>query len=52
VRETLEQCASAFFGAARPGVAARIAADLRVKTDLRDRQGRGRCVHYAAAFRR
>ena len=38
VRETLEQCAAAFFDAAWPGVAARITADLRVKTDLRDRQ--------------
>jgi DNA-binding transcriptional ArsR family regulator len=41
VRETLEQCAPAFFDAAWPGVAARIAADLRVKTDLRNRQGLG-----------
>src|SRR5262249_24214522 len=39
VRETLEQCAEAFFNMAWPGVAGRIAADLRVKTDLRDRQG-------------
>ena len=39
VRETLEQCASAFFDAAWPGVAARITADVRVKDDLRDRQG-------------
>jgi DNA-binding transcriptional ArsR family regulator len=41
VRETLEQCAPAFFDAAWPVTAARIAADLRVKTDLRDRQGLG-----------
>jgi DNA-binding transcriptional ArsR family regulator len=41
VRETLEQCAAAFFNAAWPGVAARIVADMRVKTDLRDRQGLG-----------
>jgi hypothetical protein len=41
VRQTLEQCAPAFFDAAWPGVAARIAADLQVKTDLRDRQGLG-----------
>jgi DNA-binding transcriptional ArsR family regulator len=39
VRETLEQCAPAFFDAAWPGAAARIAADLRTKTDLRDRHG-------------
>jgi DNA-binding transcriptional ArsR family regulator len=41
VRQTLEQCASAFFDAAWPGAAARIAADLRVKSDLRDRHGLG-----------
>jgi DNA-binding transcriptional ArsR family regulator len=41
VRETLEQCAPAFFDAAWAGVAARIAADLRVKADLRDRQSLG-----------
>jgi len=41
VRETLEQCAPAFFDDAWPGVAARIAADLRVKSDLRDSQGLG-----------
>jgi DNA-binding transcriptional ArsR family regulator len=41
VRETLEQCAPTFFDAAWPGVAARITADLRVKTDLRDRHGLG-----------
>jgi len=41
VRETLEQCAPAFFDVAWPGVAARITADLRVKTDLRDRRGLG-----------
>jgi DNA-binding transcriptional ArsR family regulator len=39
VRETLEQCAPAFFDAAWPVAAARIAADQRVKADLRDRQG-------------
>ena len=39
VRETIEQCASAFFDAAWPKIAARITADLRVKTDLRDRRG-------------
>lgn len=41
MRETLELCAAAFFNMAWPGVAGRIAADLRVKTDLRDRQGLG-----------
>jgi DNA-binding transcriptional ArsR family regulator len=41
VRETLEQCGPTFFDAAWPGVAARITADLRVKTDLRDRDGLG-----------
>jgi DNA-binding transcriptional ArsR family regulator len=41
VRETLEQCASAFFDVTWPGVAPRIAADLHVKSDLRDRQGLG-----------
>jgi hypothetical protein len=41
VRETLELCAAAFFNMAWPGAAARIAADMRVKTDLRDRQGLG-----------
>ena len=41
VRETLEQCASAFFDAAWAGAVARINADLRVKADLRDSQGLG-----------
>jgi len=41
VRQTLEQCAPAFFAAAWPGVAARIAADLQVKNDLRDLRGLG-----------
>lgn len=41
VRETLEQCAPAFFDAAWPSVAARITADLQVKADLRDSQGLG-----------
>jgi DNA-binding transcriptional ArsR family regulator len=41
VRETLEQCAPAFLDEAWPGVAARVTADLRMKTDLRDRQGLG-----------
>lgn len=41
VRETMEECAETFFDAEWPGVAPRIAADLRVKSDLRDRQGLG-----------
>jgi DNA-binding transcriptional ArsR family regulator len=41
VRETLEQFASLYFEAAWPCLAARIGADLRVKADLRDRQGLG-----------
>jgi DNA-binding transcriptional ArsR family regulator len=41
VRETLERCAPAFFDAAWPGICGRITADLRVKTDLRERRGLG-----------
>jgi DNA-binding transcriptional ArsR family regulator len=41
VRETIEQCAEAFFDAAWPSIAPRITSDLRLKTDLRDRQGLG-----------
>jgi DNA-binding transcriptional ArsR family regulator len=41
IRETLEQCASPFFAAAWPGAAARITADLRMKTGLRDSRGLG-----------
>ncbi|MEU4876032.1 DUF5937 family protein [Streptomyces sp. NPDC021608] len=41
VRDTLEQCAEAFFDAAWAGVSARIAADLRLKSDLLARQGLG-----------
>src|SRR3984957_9867312 len=48
VRETLEQCASAFFGPAWASVAGRIGADLRVKTDLRDRQGIGAALAAAS----
>jgi DNA-binding transcriptional ArsR family regulator len=44
VRETMERCADAFFDAAWPGIATRITADLRIKTDLRDRQGLGRAL--------
>ncbi|MBM9509471.1 DUF5937 family protein [Actinacidiphila acididurans] len=39
VRGTLEQCAEAFFDAAWPGLAARLATDVRVKTDLLARKG-------------
>ena len=41
VRETLEQCAVAFFDAAWSDVVARLAADAQVKTDLRERDGIG-----------
>ncbi|MFI5685437.1 DUF5937 family protein [Streptomyces sp. NPDC051636] len=41
VRHTLEQCAEAFFDTAWTSVAARLAADLRLKTDLLARQGIG-----------
>ncbi|MFF8866371.1 DUF5937 family protein [Streptomyces sp. NPDC015139] len=39
VRDTLEQCASAFFDAAWTGAAVRLATDLRLKNDLLRRQG-------------
>ncbi|MEV0172212.1 DUF5937 family protein [Streptomyces sp. NPDC050803] len=39
VRDTLEQCAEAFFDAAWAGVAGELAADLRLKNDLLKRQG-------------
>ena len=39
VRDTLERCAAAFFDTAWADVATRLTADLRLKTDLRDRQG-------------
>ena len=41
VRDTLEQCAEAFFDAAWTGVAGQLAADLRRKNDLLARQGIG-----------
>jgi DNA-binding transcriptional ArsR family regulator len=41
VRETLELAASAFFDGAWTAVVPRIAADMRVKSDLRPRQGLG-----------
>ncbi len=39
VRDTLEQCAEAFFDAAWAGVAGQLVADLRVKKDLLERRG-------------
>ncbi|SFF66481.1 DNA-binding transcriptional regulator, ArsR family [Actinacidiphila alni] len=39
VRGTLEQCADAFFDAAWPALAARLATDVRVKNDLLARKG-------------
>ncbi|MCR6488693.1 helix-turn-helix domain-containing protein [Amycolatopsis sp. OK19-0408] len=39
VRQTLEECAEAFFDAAWTGIAGRLAADLRLKNDLLKRQG-------------
>ncbi|MFD5424143.1 DUF5937 family protein [Streptomyces sp. NPDC127084] len=41
VRDTLEQCAEAFFDAAWADVAVRLATDLRLKNDLLKRQGVG-----------
>ncbi len=41
VRQTLEQCAEAFFDAAWTGVAVQLATDLRLKNDLLKRQGIG-----------
>jgi DNA-binding transcriptional ArsR family regulator len=41
VRETLEQCAEAFFDTAWADVLPRLAADAQVKTDLRERGGIG-----------
>ncbi|WP_327289683.1 DUF5937 family protein [Streptomyces sp. NBC_01198] len=41
VRETLRQCGEAFFDAAWPGITAQLAADIRLKADLRVRQGLG-----------
>ncbi|QKV75831.1 helix-turn-helix domain-containing protein [Amycolatopsis sp. Hca4] len=39
VRQTLEQCGEAFFDAAWPNVAVRLAADLRLKNDLLEHKG-------------
>ncbi|MFH9727873.1 DUF5937 family protein [Streptomyces sp. NPDC017254] len=41
VRDTLEQCAEAFFDAAWTGAAVQLATDLRLKNDLLKRQGIG-----------
>jgi DNA-binding transcriptional ArsR family regulator len=41
VRDTLEQCAEAFFDAAWTGVAVQLATDRRLKNDLLQRQGIG-----------
>ncbi|MEV0848005.1 helix-turn-helix domain-containing protein [Streptomyces sp. NPDC049954] len=41
VRDTLEQCAEAFFDTAWRGVAVQLATDLRLKNDLLKRQGVG-----------
>ncbi|OEU99356.1 ArsR family transcriptional regulator [Streptomyces qinglanensis] len=41
VRQTLEQCAEAFFDAAWESVAVQLATDLRLKKDLLQRQGIG-----------
>ncbi|MFB7180367.1 DUF5937 family protein [Streptomyces sp. NPDC056257] len=41
VRQTLEQCAEAFFDAAWAGVAVQLATDLRLKNDLLRHQGIG-----------
>lgn len=41
VRQTIEQCAEAFFDAAWQAVLPRLAADAQVKTDLRERKGIG-----------
>ncbi|WP_157253716.1 helix-turn-helix domain-containing protein [Nonomuraea typhae] len=41
VRDTLEQCAEAFFDDAWAGVAVHLATDLRLKNDLLKRQGIG-----------
>lgn len=41
VRETLEQCGEAFFEAAWADVVPRLAADVQVKTSLREREGIG-----------
>ncbi|MFE0253776.1 DUF5937 family protein [Streptomyces sp. NPDC059010] len=41
VRDTLEQCAEAFFDAAWAGVAVQLATDLRLKNDLLKHQGIG-----------
>ncbi|MEV7521849.1 helix-turn-helix domain-containing protein [Streptomyces sp. NPDC091371] len=49
VRHTLEQCAGAFFDAAWSEIAARLAADLRLKHDLLKRQGIGAALASVSA---
>jgi DNA-binding transcriptional ArsR family regulator len=49
VRGTLEQCAEAFFDAAWPGLAARLATDVRVKTDLLAGKGLGSALASVSA---
>jgi DNA-binding transcriptional ArsR family regulator len=49
VRETLQQCGEAFFDAAWPGIAAQLAADIRLKADLRDRHGFGEVLASVSA---
>ncbi|SHM96928.1 DUF5937 family protein [Actinacidiphila paucisporea] len=49
VRETLQQCAEAFFDAAWPGLATQLAADIRLKADLRARQGLGSALASVSA---
>ncbi|MEV4556882.1 DUF5937 family protein [Kitasatospora sp. NPDC049285] len=49
IRETLEQCAEAFFDAAWPGSAAQLAQDVRDKTELMRRQGLGAAMAAASS---
>lgn len=49
VRNTLEQCAEAFFDAAWTSIAVRLATDLRLKNGLLKRQGWGRHSHRSPA---
>ncbi|MET7464384.1 helix-turn-helix domain-containing protein [Nonomuraea sp. NPDC005501] len=48
VRDTLEQCAEAFFDAAWAGAAVQLATDLRLKNDLLKRQGIGAALASAS----
>lgn len=49
VRQTIEQCAEAFFDAAWQDVAARLAADAQQKADLRERVGIGSALASVSA---